>query len=160
MKKYVQKILMFAITLGLMFSFTVISFHDTKVSAAEIIRTSETQPQSITPLSTHSLPWSWSVSFDAYYSGSSRFTFKGSGKLNLKVTSSSGYGRKGSYTIQVKRDDPYSRDPVVGSIKVPVNGSKTDSITIKDSWLSDSYYLVFIPDSYGPTIKASGKVYK
>ncbi|PFN19011.1 hypothetical protein [Bacillus cereus] len=160
MKKYVQKILMLAITLGLMFSFTVISFHDTKVSAAEIIKTSETQQQSITPLSTETLPWSWSVKFDAYYSGSTRFIFKGSGKLNLKVTSSAAYGRKGSYTIQVKRDDPYSTDPVVGHIRVPIQGSKTDSITIKDSWWSDSYYLVFVPDSYGSTIKASGKVYK
>ncbi|PGZ09584.1 hypothetical protein COE30_07845 [Bacillus cereus] len=160
MKKYVQKILMFAITLGLMFSFTVISFHDTKVSAAEIIKTSETQSQSITPLATKTLPWSWSVKFDAYYSGSSRFTFKGSGKLYLKVTSSAGYERKGSYTIQVKRDDPNSWDPIVGSVRVPVQGSTTKYITIKDSWWSDKYYLVFVPDYYGPTIKASGTVYR
>ncbi|MGG0239240.1 hypothetical protein [Bacillus rhizoplanae] len=159
MKKYVRKILMFAITLGLMFSFTVISFHDTKVSAAEIIRTSETQSQSITPLATYSLPWYWSVSFQAYYEGSSRFIFKGSGKLYLKVTSSS--SRTGYYTIKVKRDVPFYSDPVVGSIRVPVNGSTTKYINITDSWVSDNYYLVFIPDSYsGPFIKASGKVYR
>ncbi|WP_440603129.1 hypothetical protein [Bacillus sp. GB_SG_008] len=157
MKRYVQKILMFAITLGLMFSFTVISFHDTKVSAAEIIRTSETQSQPITPLATYSLPWYWSASFQTYYEGSSRFIFKGSGKLYLKVTSSS--SRTGSYTIRVKRDVPFYSDPTVGSISVPVNGSVTKYINITDSLVSDNYYLVF--DTYsGPFIKASGKVYR
>ncbi|SFI36490.1 hypothetical protein SAMN04488574_102469 [Bacillus sp. 71mf] len=130
-------------------------------NSSVVLQTSEGKEESITTLTTKSLPWNFTYEFDSNLDGTTRFYYD-SNKGRLKIHLKSKSDASGDFKVTLMKDPTVGWDHAVSHTNYPRNSSKGVIFTNQygGSKLSSGYYWIKFENPHPwPYITGSGSAY-